>query len=177
MALLPLAASASASKTPSGRTTAQGRKRHHVQKPRTTSKAAHRPHPTAARRGSARYRHSGARRRKTAPRNKIRFASIHMQPERAQQIQQALIQAGDLHEKPNGRWDEETREAMKLYQKQNGFAVTGLPDAKSLMKLGLGPHPLPPDADPIAQAKAEPPAAPAGIKASQPPSQREQPEN
>ncbi|MGH9403196.1 MAG: peptidoglycan-binding domain-containing protein [Terriglobia bacterium] len=71
---------------------------------------------------------------------------------RAGQIQQALIQAGDLHGQPTGRWDAETREAMKLYQKQNGFETTGLPDSKSLMKMGLGPHPLPLQADPLARA-------------------------
>jgi peptidoglycan hydrolase-like protein with peptidoglycan-binding domain len=70
-----------------------------------------------------------------------------MRPERqrVQEIQRALIETGELHEEPTGQWDEATREAMERYQQANGFAVTGLPDAKSLMKMGLGPHPLPPD--------------------------------
>jgi hypothetical protein len=76
-----------------------------------------------------------------------------MSPQRAEQIQEALVQAGDLHETPTGLWDTETREAMKQYQSSNGFQPTGLPDAKSLMKLGLGPHPLPADVDPMAEAK------------------------
>jgi hypothetical protein len=42
---------------------------------------------------------------------------------------------------------------MKRYQQANGFNATGLPDAKSLMKMGLGPHPLPQDVDPLAQAR------------------------
>jgi peptidoglycan hydrolase-like protein with peptidoglycan-binding domain len=63
------------------------------------------------------------------------------------------VQAGDLHETPTGLWDAETRQAMKQYQSSNGFQPTGLPDAKSLMKLGLGPHPLPADVDPMARAK------------------------
>jgi peptidoglycan hydrolase-like protein with peptidoglycan-binding domain len=69
------------------------------------------------------------------------------QPERIQEIQQALVQAGYLKEEPNGRWDDQTREAMHRYQADHGFPVTGLPEAKSLMKLGLGPHPLPADLD------------------------------
>jgi peptidoglycan hydrolase-like protein with peptidoglycan-binding domain len=67
------------------------------------------------------------------------------EPERIQEIQQALVQAGYLKEEPNGRWDDQTREAMRRYQTDHGFPVTGLPEAKSLMKLGLGPHPLPAD--------------------------------
>jgi peptidoglycan hydrolase-like protein with peptidoglycan-binding domain len=68
-------------------------------------------------------------------------------PERIQEIQQALAQAGYLKEEPNGRWDDQTREAMRRYQADHGFPVTGLPEAKSLMKLGLGPHPLPAELD------------------------------
>jgi|SRR5579875_1735631 hypothetical protein len=82
-----------------------------------------------------------------------RSRSLEIPRERAEQIQEALIQAGDLHGQPTGRWDEQTREAMKRYQQANGFNATGLPDAKSLMKMGLGPHPLPQDVDPLAQAR------------------------
>ena len=39
-------------------------------------------------------------------------------------------------------------------QADHGFPVTGLPEAKSLMKLGLGPHPLPPDLDTSSGAKS-----------------------
>jgi peptidoglycan hydrolase-like protein with peptidoglycan-binding domain len=75
-------------------------------------------------------------------------------PERIQEIQQALVQAGYLKEEPNGRWDDQTREAMRRYQVDHGFPVTGLPEAKSLMKLGLGPHPLPAELDASSGAKA-----------------------
>jgi peptidoglycan hydrolase-like protein with peptidoglycan-binding domain len=75
-------------------------------------------------------------------------------PERIQQIQQALAQAGYLKEEPNGRWDDQTREAMRRYQADHGFPATGLPEAKSLMKLGLGPHPLPADLDTSSGARA-----------------------
>ncbi|MGH9360094.1 MAG: peptidoglycan-binding domain-containing protein [Terriglobia bacterium] len=87
-----------------------------------------------------------------------RGAATRIAPQRTEQIQQALFQAGDLHEQPTGNWDVQTREAMKHYQQSHGFTATGLPDAKSLMKMGLGPHPLPPDAHPLAQA--QPSAAP-----------------
>jgi peptidoglycan hydrolase-like protein with peptidoglycan-binding domain len=66
-----------------------------------------------------------------------------MTPGRAVEIQRALSQSGYYRGEPTGRWDDQTRDAMRRYQAANGFGVTGLPDAKSLMKLGLGPHPLP----------------------------------
>jgi peptidoglycan hydrolase-like protein with peptidoglycan-binding domain len=87
-------------------------------------------------------------------------------PERIQEIQQALAQAGYLNAQPTGRWDDQTREAMRRYQADHGFPVTGLPEAKSLMKLGLGPHPLPADletssaATPGAGTASQPPPSP-----------------
>jgi peptidoglycan hydrolase-like protein with peptidoglycan-binding domain len=71
-----------------------------------------------------------------------------------EEIQQALIREGFLKGPATGTWDEATRDAMRRYQSNNGFSPTGLPDAKSLMKLGLGPHPLPEDVKPAAAAQA-----------------------
>lgn len=87
-------------------------------------------------------------------RKRRRLAALHLEPQRIEEIQRALISTGKLREEPTGRWDDQTREAMRRYQKANGFTLTGLPDAKSLMKLGLGPHPLPPDVDSSGAARA-----------------------
>jgi hypothetical protein len=81
--------------------------------------------------------------------------ATQISPGRTDQIQEALIQAGDLQGDPTGRWDAETRDAMRKYQQTNGFAPTGLPDAKSLMKMGLGPHPLPADVNPMTRTSGE----------------------
>jgi Putative peptidoglycan binding domain len=78
--------------------------------------------------------------------NEVRRSAMRPDPQRVQEIQRALIQAGELREEPTGQWDEATRDAMRRYQVGHGFAATGLPDSKSLMEMGLGPHPLPPDA-------------------------------
>ena len=87
-------------------------------------------------------------------RNKARLAALRPEPQRVVEIQRALMNAGELHQEPTGKWDEQTREAMRKYQKANGFPPTGLPEAKSLMKLGLGPHALPPEVDSGAAPRA-----------------------
>lgn len=117
-------------------------------------------------------RHSSAQRHYSHPRNRRyrrhkrraphRRARIRLQPERVKEIQQALAHAGYLHESSTGEWDAATRSAMQQYQRANGFAVTGLPEAKPLMKLGLGPHPLPPGVEPPA---AENPSLPTDTQA------------
>ena len=83
---------------------------------------------------------------------RYRLARLKLQPERISEIQGALAQAGYLNQGPTGQWDDSTRDAMRRYQQANGFPDTGLPEAKSLMKLGLGPHPLPEELDSTAQA-------------------------
>ena len=83
-----------------------------------------------------------------------RLARLRLQPERIQEIQQALIREGYLRGDANGQWDAATHDAMLRFQTDHGFPTTGLPEAKSLMKLGLGSHPLPPELDhgPVAGA-------------------------
>jgi peptidoglycan hydrolase-like protein with peptidoglycan-binding domain len=87
--------------------------------------------------------HSAKGRRRLPHSSRQRLALLHLDPQRVSEIQQALIREGALNGPPTGVWDESTKDAMRRYQSGNGFAETGLPDAKSLMKLGLGPHPLP----------------------------------
>lgn len=113
-------------------------------KVRKSHSSAHRS-STHRRSTSHRSSHHRSRRSASAAHSSFhqRFSKIHPQPERVDQIQEALIGAGDLEGPPTGKWDPATKAAMSHYQASNGFPVTGLPDAKSLMKLGLGPHPLP----------------------------------
>jgi peptidoglycan hydrolase-like protein with peptidoglycan-binding domain len=76
------------------------------------------------------------------------MSRLHLQPERVTEIQQALAKAGYLHQEPTGEWDDPTRQAMREFQQAHGFTPTGLPEAKPLIVLGLGPHPVPPGPDP-----------------------------
>ena len=131
----------------------------------THQSSSSRPGEARSARRPARRHHSKAQLAAEADRH--RRARLHPSEERIQEIQQALSKAGYLGEQPNGRWDDQTREAMRRYQTDHGFPVTGLPEAKSLMKLGLGPHPLPADLDNSSAA------APGAATAGQPPSSSE----
>lgn len=145
LCLVPVYALArSSKKTHGAQRTTKSPQHHKVSKHSTMARAGH--HHRFIPHSSRSLRH---RRRASSRRSR----SLEIPRDRAEQIQEALIQAGDLHEQPTGRWDAQTREAMKRYQQANGFNPTGLPDAKSLMKMGLGPHPLPQDVDPLAQAR------------------------
>lgn len=126
-----------------------------------SSKESHKPAHKKVAKGTARRSVSSRRyagRRRSSFR--YRLARMQPQPERIVEIQQALIREGYLKQEASGKWDDATREAMRNYQAANGFEATGLPEAKTLMKLGLGPHPLSEDADPsvAGNASATPPS-------------------
>ena len=108
-----------------------------------------------AKTGTTRKRSSAMRR--VASRNvpwRQRFARLRLESGRVTEIQQALGQAGYLKQEPSGNWDEATRDAMRRFQADHGFPNTGMPEAKSLLKLGLGPHPLPPELDTSSPSQA-----------------------
>ena len=111
-----------------------------------------------AKKGTVR-RRSSAKRRVASRRvpSRQRLARLRLESSRVTEIQQALGKAGYLKQEPSGNWDDVTRDSMRRYQADHGFPTTGMPEAKSLLKLGLGPHPLPPEVDPTAQG--QPPAA------------------
>ncbi|MBZ5543123.1 MAG: peptidoglycan-binding protein [Acidobacteriia bacterium] len=137
------AATSKLTKSAPGKSTAQ-------KKSATRASASKSSGKKTTRRVSAR----GRRHRKESFRT--RLARQKLQPERIEEIQRGLFQAGYLNAEPNGKWDDSTRQAMRSFQQGHGFPATGLPEAKSLMKLGLGPHPLPEELDPTAQASANP---------------------
>ncbi len=108
-------------------------------------------HPATRSSGSQKLRASTRRGRN---RRRHTLSQLHLDSGRVKEIQSALAQAGYLHGELTGQWDDRTRDAMRRYQADNGFPTTGLPEARSLMKLGLGPHPLPEDVDPRGAARA-----------------------
>ena len=89
-----------------------------------------------ARGGSARGRAQGIK--SSRPRFRGQQA---IQPERTLEIQQALIREHYLSGVPTGEWDQATRAALVRLQSENHWQTKVLPDARALIKLGLGPSP------------------------------------
>jgi len=63
-----------------------------------------------------------------------------IEPERAKEIQDALIREHYLSSPASGEWDETTEAAMQKYQADHGWQTKLTPDSRALIKLGLGPH-------------------------------------
>jgi hypothetical protein len=63
-----------------------------------------------------------------------------IEPERALQIQNALIREHYLSAPASGQWDAATETAMQKYQADHGWQTKLTPDARALIKLGLGPQ-------------------------------------
>jgi peptidoglycan hydrolase-like protein with peptidoglycan-binding domain len=63
-----------------------------------------------------------------------------MEPERATEIQQALIKNGYMGGEPSGVWDSRSASAMQKFQGDNGWQTKITPDSRALIKLGLGPQ-------------------------------------
>ncbi len=60
-------------------------------------------------------------------------------PERAEQIQKALIREHYLDGEATGVWNDACQLAMQRYQASNGWQTKVVPDSRALIKLGLGP--------------------------------------
>ena len=58
---------------------------------------------------------------------------------RAREIQTALIRERYMQGQPSGAWDSATQAAMQRYQADQGWQSKTTPDARALIKLGLGP--------------------------------------
>jgi hypothetical protein len=81
--------------------------------------------------------------------------------DRAREIQEALIRERYMQGEPTGSWDDSTQAAMQRYQADQGWQSKTTPDARALIKLGLGPshdHLLNPES---AMTTMTTPAAPA----------------
>ena len=59
-------------------------------------------------------------------------------PQRASEIQAALIREHYLKGNATGAWDAQTQAAMQKFQADNGWQTRLMPDSRALKKLGLG---------------------------------------
>ena len=60
-------------------------------------------------------------------------------PDRAREIQSALIREHYLTGEPSGKWDTASQAAMSKFQADQGWQTKLTPDSRALIKLGLGP--------------------------------------
>jgi hypothetical protein len=107
-------------------------------------------HKSTAKRSSA--HRSGKRKATTRGQQKI-------DPQRAQEIQEALIREHYLSGEAAGTWNQSSEDAMRRYQADHGWQSKTVPDARALISLGLGPshdHLLNPESamttEPVAHA-------------------------
>jgi hypothetical protein len=84
-----------------------------------------------------------AHRSKTSARHKSKRRTVRGQqkidPERAHEIQEALIREHYLTGKPAGTWNQASEDAMRKYQADHGWQSKTVPDSRALISLGLGP--------------------------------------
>jgi peptidoglycan hydrolase-like protein with peptidoglycan-binding domain len=79
---------------------------------------------------------SGRKSRKAASRQK---GQQKIDSNRTVEIQQALIREHYLSGDPSGKFDDATEQALRRYQAANRWQSKTVPDARALIKLGLGP--------------------------------------
>jgi hypothetical protein len=63
-----------------------------------------------------------------------------MEPQRATEIQEALIKGGYMTGTPSGHWDADSQAAMQKLQASKGWQTKLTPDSRALILLGLGPQ-------------------------------------
>jgi hypothetical protein len=96
------------------------------------------------------------RSRKSAA-NRRTHGQQKIDPKRTLEIQEALIREHYLDGKPSGVWNDATQQAMQRYQADNNWQSKTTPDARALIKLGLGPdheHLLNPESAMTSQPQA-----------------------
>ena len=76
--------------------------------------------------------HKGKRSKKVRGQQKI-------DSERTHQIQEALIRQHYMTGEATGKWDASTEQALRKFQADNGWQNKTVPDARALIKMGLGP--------------------------------------
>jgi len=68
-----------------------------------------------------------------------RHGQQKIDPQRAREIQEALIREHYMNGKASGTWDDASQKAMDKFQSDNGWQSKMIPDSRALIKLGLGP--------------------------------------
>ncbi len=95
----------------------------------TAKKAGSSTHKSSARRHKSHKTTAGSRKR----------GQQKIDPQRSQEIQEALIREHYLSGEPSANWNDAAQKAMQRYQADHGWQSKQVPDSRALIKLGLGP--------------------------------------
>ena len=107
-------------------------------KPKTTkTSTSHKVEPNRSTHSSVYRSTRGKRRGRTA--HAAPSYQLHPDPERYQQIQQALAERGYFKGEVNGQWNDDSIDALKRFQTDQKLDADGKLDALTLTGLGLGP--------------------------------------
>lgn len=82
---------------------------------------------------------SATHKKKSRKKVSSRRGQQKIDPQRAREIQEALIREHYLTGKASGVWDDTSQKAMQKYQADHGWQSKTTPDSRALIKLGLGP--------------------------------------
>src|SRR5580692_8417816 len=102
----------------------------------TAPAGTHTASTTAAHKSSAK----GSSSHKRGKRKATARGQQKIDPQRAQEIQTALIREHYLSGEAAGTWDQSSEEAMRRYQADHGWQSKTVPDSRALISLGLGPR-------------------------------------
>ncbi len=94
---------------------------------------------TPAKSNSAVHKSSAKRSAQRGKRKPTARGQQKIDPQRAQEIQEALIREHYLSGEAAGTWNQSSEDAMRRYQADHGWQSKTVPDARALISLGLGP--------------------------------------
>ena len=104
----------------------------------SSSKSVHKDSSAASKAGK---KHSTSKHGKRGKKSASwRRGQQKMDSTRAREIQEALVREHYLDAEPTGVWDQRSQKAMEKFQADNGWQSKTVPDARALIKLGLGPN-------------------------------------
>jgi hypothetical protein len=117
----------------------------HTAKATSTTHTTNAKHPASAHATTSHGSYSTSAQRSKSSRGKkgsklvAKKGQQAIDPDRAREIQTALIREHYMQGEPTGVWDSSTQEAMQRYQADQGWQSKTTPDSRALIKLGLGP--------------------------------------
>lgn len=126
----------------------------------STSKTIHKKKPSTHHAASSSKTSSHGKHGKSRKASRVR-GQQKIDPQRARNIQEALIRNHYMSGEPTGTWDATSQKAMEKFQADNGWQSKVIPDSRALIKLGLGPdqqHLLNPESAMTTPDKIRPPA-------------------